>query len=348
MSDELPQTASIKGFKQSDFKRPSEFFEDGKVPDGLPDSIRLYIRGKNVDVRGKHLSINVYRLVSGLGTKERKDWVGRIEGNDVPEDHDIGLRFGPGRYVWIVKWVDPVQGEKGLISDEVNIAEDAREAHLAWRAANQGQGSPTASPRPLEALPAALPVAPGLNDPLAVLRLVQLGEDRALDQIERINKILLGRPSQAANEGPVVDAHKKAAKIMEEAFEYKAKALEAVHAKETPLEKEEAVPPFLKPFMPLIEKNIDKLLGGGPVAEGMKEVILSTEEFARIMADPQQMAVMADALRLRFGAERTEGALRFLLDDAPKADETLAEKVVGKVASRVAKAAVKAAGARRR
>ena len=105
------------------------------------------------------------------------------------------------------------------------------------------------------------------------------------------------------------------------------------------------IPPFLKPFMPLIEKNLDKLLGGGAVAEGIKEVVLSTEEFAAIMANPQQMGEMMKALQLRFGPEKAERALKVLLDDSPKADETFLEKAAGKVASKVAKAAVR--GARR-
>lgn len=336
MSDDV----QIKGLKKSDFKGPDEFFGEGKAPDNLPESIRLYIRGKQVDMRGKDLRINVYRLVAGLGTKERKDWVGEVQGPNVPDDRDIALRFGPGRYVWIAKWMDPVDGEKGLVSDEVHVAEDAREAHLAWKAQNAGISAPGV---PGKEAAMISPAAGALNDPLAVLRLVQLGEDRALDNLERMQKILAGRPSQAI-EGPQADAHKKAMRIIDEALEYKAKAIEAAKPA-PPAKEEEVIPPFLKPFMPLIEKNLDKLLGGGAVAEGIKEVVLSTEEFAAIMANPQQMEEMMKALQLRFGPEKAERALRALLDDSPKADETFLEKAAGKVASKVAKAAVR--GARR-
>jgi len=334
-TEDQTKTASIKGIKSSEFRSPREFMEgEGSDAGSLPEGIRLYMRGKAIDFRGKDLKINIYRLVSGMGTKDRKDLAGRWEGNTVPDDHDVAMIYGPGRYVWIAKWTDPVHGEKGMVSDEIHVAEDMRAAHLEYRRKN-GMASPG-----VDLAPVAAP-SHNLADPLSVLQLIQLGENRQLENMERILKLVGMRPG-GLDMPASADTQKQALKIMSDAYERRIKMLEEEKPKEAePVKTEDEVPGFLKPFMPMIEKALPKLLGGGPAAAGIREFVLSDEDFKAIFNDPAQFGEAVKALQTKFGPERAERALQALLGEEEVKDETIIEKMAGRAAAKVAKAGVR-------
>jgi hypothetical protein len=317
----------ISGFKKSEFANATPdrvFGEDVRIEE-LPDGIRLYLKEKSVNLQTKKLAINVYKVIDDGGLKNKRVWVGKMI-NKKPEEDEIAEQFGGGCFLWIGKWLSADGQERGIISEIIEIDEDfGRAAHEKWMRKN----GPAVEPIPAAA--AAVPVSGFAGDAMALLKIMDAAEEKTLARMERMAAIIGGQKQQTP--GDVLEsAYGKASDMMARAVETNfqmAKSVNKSNAKA--LENPEpaaagdggedaetlagpALPPWLAPFMPHIEKGIGKLLEGGPMGAAVKTLILSSEEWQGIFQDKEKWGLAVAAMENHFGTEQTRKALDILLN----------------------------------
>lgn len=326
----------IQGFKKSELDvDPEKVFETNDFrAEELPEGVRLFLREKRFDIPGKKLLVNVYRIVDDGGLKERRIFVGKMEARK-PEDHEIAERFGKGSFVWMMKWVGGDGQERGLLSDRIEIGEEGESLHREWLRRQNGDagispaGSASGSP-PAAQSPAAVAPAFGALDILAIM---EKAEDKAMARIERIMGMMQGRQSESAGE-VLKEAYKGANEMMAKAVQtnldmvrvtgkhaqeqMRAMSLPAPEPAESVLTNEDEpaidLPPWLKPFLPLIEKGLEKLFAGGPIGSAVKTLILSSDEWQEIFNDPEKWGQAVAAMERQYGSEKTRKALDILLN----------------------------------
>ena len=313
----------IEGLKQSEFKDASEFFGEAGFNIGeLPDGIRLYLKDKVFDLKTGKLIVNIYRLVDDGGLKQRKSWVGKVE-NRRPEESEIAERFGPGRYVWMGKWLDGIGTERGIISDVIEIASDVRVN--AMRGGDTGVTAPPALAGPAPTPPAAFGI-------MEMLQLMDAAEEKTLARMERITAML--QAGKSADAGEVLNkAYQGASEMMQRAVQTNLDMVRSVGKQNQAALEAAALPPpdddegededevtgpklpdWLAPFMPHLKTGMEKLLGGGPVGAAYKTLILTSGEWKEIFSDPAKWGQAVSAMETEFGAERTTKALNILLN----------------------------------
>lgn len=318
----------IQGFKRSEFAAatPEKVFGTNEVSmEDLPGGVRLYLREKAVDLGTKKVLVNVYRLVDDGGTKIKRVWVGRMKANRKPEDEEIAEQFGGGSYVWILKWNAPDGQECGIISEPIEIdMETGRAAHEAYRRRQGAESAPAAMPA---AAPAPAAQASGFSgDAAALLKIMDAAEERTLARMERIAAMFQGRQGDTPAE-ILKSAYQGASDMMQAAVKTNldmaksvSKARELIPAPAAPAPEPEpepegpSLPAWLEPFMPQIEKGLEKLLGGGPAASAVKTLILSSDEWREMFNDPEKWGQFVSAAEMNFGSDRTRRALDILLN----------------------------------
>lgn len=333
----------IAGLKKSDFKTPREFFGNDFEIAEMPENIRLYIRGKAVDLPGKTFVVDVYRLVDDGGLKNKKQWVFDLK-NRRPEDRDIAERCGPGSYVWMGKWLGLDGRENGMISDVVEIGEEARSLHEAYKqkAAMREKGDTP----PSQAAPASSPQSFG---PMEILKVMEIAEEKTLARMERMAAIFNGQKVEqpveilkSAYEGANKMITQAVGFTLDSAKKMNNKALEEMDPpedddEEDPIAKAPgqagtgpAMPEWLAPFLPHFKTGLEKLLGGGPAGAAVKTLILTSDDFKQIFNDPEKWGQAVAALEMNFGSERTTKALDILLNRRKEKEAMKAKKKGGK------------------
>jgi hypothetical protein len=332
----MNEGAGIQGFKKSDFVAPEQVLGEGFSADDLPPGVRGYIRERAAWPKQLAQSIaRVYRLESDGGIKEKKVYVGKIL-NRLPEEDEIAEQFGPGSYIWIMKFPAADGKEAGLMSDRIEIDEEqGRAAHQAWkRRQGTAESTPAASPA---AAPAPFPVASQMGA-ADILQIMVQAEDRAWARMERMAAIMKSdRPDNPAD--VLKTAYEGASAMMQKAVETNLGMVKAVQdrgkkemqrelsdaddqAGEGDGEEEAAipgVPEWLAPFIPQIKPWLEKLLSGGPAGAAVKTLILSSDQWREVFQDKDKWEQAVGAMRLEFGEERTERALNILLNRRPPA-----------------------------
>ncbi len=319
----------IAGFKKSEFANatPDKVFSGADVrAEDLPEGVRLYMREKAIDLGNKKVSVNVYRLVDDGSLKNKRTWVGKMKMNRKPEDEEIAEQFGGGSFLWILKWVGPDGVECGIISETIEIDEQlGRAANEAWRRKQMA----VLEPAPAATVPAVpAPAAAFGSDAMALLKVMELAEEKTLLRFERMAAIFQGQ----RNETPadvLQSAYKGASEMMQRAVETNlsmAKAVNKANEKSLVAKPEDVdedgpvesdgpkMPAWLDAFMPHIEAGIGKLLNGGPVASAVKTLILSSDEWNEIFRDKEKWGEAVSAMEKHFGSERTGAALDILLN----------------------------------
>lgn len=320
----------VQGFTQKDFAAgtPESVFGTSDVrTEDLPQGVRLYLREKAIDLGTKRVLVNVYRLEDDGGMKEKRIWCGRMKHGRKPEDDEIAEQFGPGAYLWILKWNSPANGQEcGIVSEKIIVDEEhGRIVHEEWKR-RQAMAAPAApaAPAAAPALPAAVPGV-GL-DALTLLKFMEAAEDKALARVERIAAIIGGRNDTPAD--VLRGAYEGASAMMQAAVKTNLDMARSVGKqlnRPEPEPEPEAgegdgepagpqLPPWIQAFMPQIEKGLEKLLGGGPLGGAVKTLVLSSEEWAEIFADKDKFGQAVAAMEQRFGSDKTKRALDILLN----------------------------------
>lgn len=317
----------IAGFKKSEFTEatPERVFGSDVRIDDMPEGVRLYIREKAIDFSGKRLAVNVYRLVDDGGMKNKRVWCGKFN-NRIPDESDIAEQFGGGAYCWICRWKAVDGGERGILSDTIEIDEErGRAAHAEWKARQSG-GDSTRQP----AAPAAVAPAPTLGggfDFAGILRIMEATEEKALARMERMAAMFAGQRAETPAD-VLKSAYMGASEMIRSAVETNINMAKAVNKASQnnmrppepegeELDPEPAgprLPAWLDAFMPQIEKGIEKLLGGGPVGGAVKTLILSSDEWRMIFQDKEKWGEAVSAMEQHFGSDKTRRALDILLN----------------------------------
>jgi hypothetical protein len=81
------------------------------------------------------------------------------------------------------------------------------------------------------------------------------------------------------------------------------------------------LPSWLAPFMPHLEKGVEKLLGGGPMAGPIKQLILGSDEWKEIFGDKEKWGIAVAAMEQHFGSDKTRRALQILVPEKPAAKD---------------------------
>lgn len=318
----------IQGFKNKEFAtdRPEEVFESSEIRvEDLPEGVRLFLRGKAVDLATKKLTVRIYRLKNEGGVKDLRESVGILI-NRFPEEEDVGEMYGPGRYIAIGKWKSATGVERGIITEPMLIGEDWRPAHEAWKRAQSG--APAAG---LPAVPAAAPAASPLGNVEGILRIMAAAEEKSLATFERIAAIMGGSRQespvevlktayQGANQ-MIMDSVKQV-QDMAKSVKDKAKAdLRDDQGGDDDDDQEEGaaagsdpMPDWVNAFMPQIKQWLGTLLGGGPMGNAVKTIVLGSEQWQEIFRDKDKWGVAVAAMEAEFGTEQTAAALKVLLN----------------------------------
>ncbi len=328
----------LQGFKQSEFlgATPEKVFGSDVRLEELPDGVRLFLREKRVDINGKKVVVNVYKVVNDGGLKDKRVWVCKFE-NRKPEDHEIAERCGGGEFIWIMKWIGADGQERGILSERIDIDEAlGRATQEEWKRRNT---APAGSPPPGSV---AAPAPSNQLDMMGILQIMDRAEEKTLARIERIAGIFRGNQNESA--GAVLqEAYKGANEMMMKAVETNIKMAKAsatavqeqMRQASLPVatEEDEELPPegpkmpsWLEPFFPYIEQGLSKLLQGGPVAAAVKTMILSSEQWKEIFNDPEKWGQAVAAMEQHFGSEHTKKALDMLLN---RRDEKAGSKKKG-------------------
>lgn len=338
-----PAGPGISGIKKSEFVSAGDVLGPDFRLEELPDGVRFYIKGQQVNLANKRIVVNLYELrrVEG-GLKLRRDHLEKFI-NKIPDDDYIALEYGPCApdvegYVWMGKWNDLDNKENGILSETIFISErwrDRHEAHKRDKALKAGIPVPAAGGVPGSA-PA--PAAAGqAQDFASMMALLQQGEDRAIRNMERMAAVIKGSQNETPSEA-MVKMSEAMGKVFEKTVESQLQTVRKVSEQSTrALEKLDeddeddedengegdleaaekqstGIPAFLLPFIPKIESALGHLLGGGPVAAGVKALIVSSDEWKQIFADPEKWGQATAAMEEKFGAERTQKALAILLN----------------------------------
>ena len=338
-----PIEKGLQGFKRSELDAdPKRVFEsDDFKAEELPEGVRLFLREKRIDLPGKKVLVNVYRIIDDGGLKERRLFVGKMEARK-PEDHEIAERFGKGSFVWMMKWIGGDGQERGLLSERIEIGEEGEDLHREWLQRQKGDAGISPNSGALGSPPVALAPAAATSafGPAEFLAMMEKAEDKAMARIERIMAMVQGRQSESAGE-VLKEAYKGANEMMAKAVQtnldmvrvtgkhaqeqMRAMALPAPEPEEVLPPEEEAaampLPAWLKPFMPLVEKGIEKLFAGGPLGSAVKTLILSSEEWQEIFNDPEKWGQAVSAMERQYGSEKTRKALDILLNRRAEGDK---------------------------
>lgn len=322
----------IQGIKRSDYISMDDVLKESEgAAKELPEDLKFFMRRSAVDLNGKRYILNLYRLLDHGGTKLNKEFCEKYI-NRIPEEDEIGEHFGPGKYVWIGKWSD-AQGEKGMLSEQINISEDWRLRHEKWKAKEAGTlSSSAASSAPAAAAAAASP----LGSLEGILKIMELSEEKALARVERIAAILGGNKQESPTE-VLAAAYKGAQEVMmsslKGSLEIAKRANENIQDSLLPQGDGQegddqgggqaagflsSTPAWLAPFLPQLQEGLTKLLAGGPVAGAYKTLILNSAEWKEIFNDTDKWGQAVAAMEQNFGSERTSKALDILLNRRSK------------------------------
>lgn len=331
----MNEDKGIQGFKKSEFATatPERVFNGADVrTEDLPAGVRLYLREKAIDLGTKKVLVNVYRLLDDGGLKNKRVWVGKMKMNRKPEDEEVAEQFGGGSFIWILKWSGPDGQECGIISETIEIDEElGRAAHDAWM---RRQGNADSTPA---GLPVAAPAAsaPGALTIDGVLKIMAATEEKTLATMERIMAMANGNKAETPSE-VLKGAYQGASEMMSKAVETNFQMVNSMRKvqqeritreaaadldEEIPIDsgddgesKGPEVPSFLQPFMPLLEKGLERLLKGGPVAAITKELILSDDDWKTIFKDKDKWGQLVSFMEREYGSEKTGRALDLLLN----------------------------------
>jgi hypothetical protein len=165
-----------------------------------------------------------------------------------------------------------------------------------------------------------------------MMKLMLEGEDRAFRNMERMSTIFKGANGQMP-EAVMVKAYEAAGSIMERAMESNLAMGKRVSkvverriedgeeldgAAESPgapaADPMEAIPAFLRPFIPQLETWLGTLLGGGPMGAAVKSLIVSSEQWAEIFNDQEKFGQAVAAMEHKFGSDKTQKAMDILLN----------------------------------
>lgn len=319
----------ISGFKRKDFTTADRVLGQEVRIEELPDGIKFFIRGQAINIAERRIVVNLYELIrEDGGLKLRRDHLEKFN-NRIPEEEEIALKYGPSEegYIWIAKWLDPTTGEKGIMSEPIRISEKWRPRHEAYKRKMAGEAEAAAPAAVPAVAPAVAP--PGGIGPMEIIRLMQEGEERALRNMERMANIFRGNGSDAPV-SVLKEAYGEAAEIMRKAVEtnldmakkVSRKAAESMEPEPVYEEPDpepepdpmEAVPAFLRPFLPQLEQWLGTLIGGGPMGAAVKTLILSSEQWNEIFGDKEKFGQAVSAMEKHFGTERTQKAMDILLN----------------------------------
>ncbi len=345
---------AVSGLKKSDYVAASEVLGPDFRLEEIPDGVRFYVKGQRVDLANKRILVNLYELrrVEG-GLKLRRDHLEKFI-NKIPDEDYIALEYGPCApdvegYSWMAKWNDTNGNEKGVLSETIFISERWRDRHEAHKRAKALQagipvpaagGVPGASPAPAAAGPS--------SDFQSMMTLIQQGEDRAIRNMERMAAVIKGSQNETPSEA-MVKMSEAMGRVFEKTVESQLATVKKVGEQTTraieklkdedddddddddngeggvqATEVKTGLPGWLIPFMPKIEQGLSHLLGGGAVAAGVKALIVTSDEWKQIFADPEKWGQAVAAMQEKYGQEKTQKALDILLSRRP--DKTTGKK----------------------
>lgn len=345
MSDEK----GIQGFKKAEFVNPERVFGEGFQADDLPDGVRAYMREKALNLGGRRAIVNAYRVVDTGGLKLRRKWAARMDDNRVPEDYEIAERCGPGQFIWIMKFEGVDGKDQGIMSDTIDIDEDSgRAMHEAWKRRQASTDSTPVAPAAVPAASVSNPMGFGME---SILKIMAATEEKTLATMERMMAMANSNKSETPAD-VLKGVYEGANAMMQKAVETNlqmvnqvrksqsevlAREAEAIAPKADPEDEDGAeggdgpqVPEFIKPFMPMLEKGLAKLLGGGPQGALTKALILSDDEFQSIFSNPDKWGQLVAYLERTHGSEKTKAAMDILLNRRDVAAGKSAKKGKGK------------------
>ncbi len=314
----------IQGIKKSEWKTAREVLGDDAPADVLPASLRLYIKERALDIAGRKLGVNLYRMLDDGGIKEKRSWVHDF-GPEVPDEKRINELFGPSKYIWIAKWTTHDGKESGIVSEPVIIDEACRPAHEAYQEKLRALKPVTLAPA--APLPVVAPAAPsGGIDIGGILAIMAAAEEKTLSTMERMARMF--KPAETPAD-VLRDTYKAGNAMMKEATDVAMSSYRAVTAKAKaemnakPDEDEggekdgadpDSVSGMVKTFLPEIKAYLDKLIGGGPVGAAVKTLVLGSEQWKEIFQDKEKFGIAIAAMEQEFGSEKTERVLDVLLN----------------------------------
>jgi hypothetical protein len=324
-----PTREGIAGFKLSDYVTAEKVLGGEIRIEELPEGIKFFIKGQQVDLGTKQIEVNLYELVDDEGVKLKRMHLEKFR-NRIPEEEEIALKYGPnkGGYIWIAKWRKNATSEDtGVMSDTIRISEKWLSRHQAYQkqlALDAKRQSEEANPPAPVAL-ASAPVVASFG-PLEMMRFMQEGEDRAIRNMERM-AIMFKTDHSAIPSAVMERAYESAGSIMQKAMESNLemgrKVGKMVQREMDPPEPEEeqevvqesqgVLPAWLQPFLPQIENWIGTLLGGGPMGAAVKTLILSSEQWKEIFNDKEKFGVAVQAMREHFGDDKAQKAIDMLM-----------------------------------
>lgn len=327
MSEVNRPEKGIKGFTSKEWVEPEKVLPD--VPRSeLPEGVRFYLKGESFDLSKKKMVVNLYELRDQPGDlKVDKVHIEKL--NFIPDEEYIGLNYGPNKdgYIWIGKWKDE-GGEKGMVSETIVLSEKWRRRYEEHqRKLGDVSGGAGAGEVATVGAPAS---EAGIA--MQMLKMLQAGEDRAFLQMERMAKIFQGSKTETPAE-VLLAMHKGMNDMMLESVKTSLNITKTVGkaAQESITVAAEAsqggddqvepgpelgykMPPWLEPFMPHLERGLEKLLGGGPAGAAVKTLILTSDEWGQIFNDPDKWGQAVAAMETKFGSVPTQKALDILLN----------------------------------
>lgn len=322
------------GFKKEDYVDPEKILGVPAAEMDLPSDIKFFLKRNKNPPGGIQKKVYLYEMIREEGgLKFRLDHCDTFL-NRLPEEEEIGLRFGPSDegYRWIAKWLDINGNEVGMQSEIIRISEKWRARHEAYKRSEATQLAPPAA--------AALPVIPSTGNtgfgPMEILAYLREGEDRAVKMMERMAGVLKSVEGPSAVMEKAYDA---VGRFMEKSMQSNMKIADKVAEdaqaridRSSPMDDEDeedetaAAPPaagdgmpvWLKPIMDKAADGLGHLLGGGPTAAVVKSMIISSKEWKEIFADKDKFSTMTAAMREEFGDAQVEKAMGILLNKRPE------------------------------
>jgi hypothetical protein len=236
---------------------------------------------------------------------KQKQFVCHESRDSVMRPHEVGMAVGPGEYRYKIEFDNP----------EFKLGPFYFNVHPIYDEYRSKAGlGPVADPRAAQQGRNALPDTLELMDKLvAIMQRLQPA------QAPQVN------PAQARlAEFSLLDKTLDAMLTEKMAFQKTLLAERSASATpQTPVEddedeKEYGIMEKLAPFMPLIEKMVGVILGGGPGAQVAVEGAKAIPQIAEMLKDPAQLAEAVVELDQKFGKEETDQILKKFGKKRPK------------------------------
>jgi len=218
----------------------------------------------------------------------------RIDGEDIPDPHQVGLLYGSGRYLMIVSIPDGTGQQKKMRALRFRL-------HSRYDEMLKSRVAAVA----VSAVPAA-PAVNGLRDGIDLIKSV----------VEVLKPLLDTRQASGPDVSKLLEGnYNMMAGVLSRSLASSQELIDQVNRakiENAPQSVEPDEPDFLVKIMPLVEKFLPLILGGGAGAAGTAAVIRGIPEVAKVVNNAGELRRVVSWLDGRIGAEKCNTVLKAL------------------------------------